>query len=271
LEEINQHNVEEVTEVQEIPVPKKKTMTLSRLNLALSSLSLALIATGAFFVWGPVGQYRITDPQVDGYVQPRSIANLVKLVQNSTVTVYCDYGDSDYVGQGSGWAMDIVTDRQDVYPTAIVTNHHVIEKCMDEKGVITVAALGGEEFPAIIDNWDIENDLAVVATKLKVEPLGLSAYPPYPGYWVMAIGTADGNEGSVAFGNILNSTDTEVFITAALSHGNSGGPLVDNEGNVIGTNSWINNIEQYNGAKSLDAMCRGIMECEGDTYWDWED
>ena len=54
----------------------------------------------------------------------------------------------------------------------------------------------------------------------------------------MAVGTADGFEGSVAFGNVLNTTDKDILITAAISHGNSGGPLVDNEGNVVGTNTW---------------------------------
>ena len=271
MEEINPHNEAEVIEVQDTSVPKKKTITLSRLNLALSLLSLALIATGAFFVWGPVGQYRITDPQLDGYVQPRSIANLVALVQESTVTIYCDFGTGEEYDQGTGWAMDIVTDRQDDYPTALVTNHHVIENCLDGKGNLFVAAIGGKEYPAIIDNWDEENDLAVIATRLKLEPLQLSPNLPYPGYWVMALGTADGYEGSVAFGNVLNMTKQEIFITAAISHGNSGGPLIDNEGYVIGTNSWSRTGEQYNGAKSLDAMCAGIMECEGDTYWNWDD
>jgi S1-C subfamily serine protease len=83
----------------------------------------------------------------------------------------------------------------------------------------------------------------------------------------MAVGTADGFEGSVAFGNVLNTTDTDILITAAISHGNSGGPLVDNEGNVVGTNTWGAEGEQYNGAVSLDAMCIKIMKCQGKYFW----
>ncbi len=239
-------------------------------NMAVSVFLVLILAVGTIFAWGPVMQYRNTDPKFDGYVQPRSIANLVELVQKSTVTIYCEFGSEGEYEIGTGWAFDIETDREDEYPTALVTNHHVIENCLNGKGEVFVQALEGARFPAIIDNWDAENDLAVVATKLKLPPLELSPNNPSPGYWVMALGTADGYEGSVAFGNVLNITDTEVLITAAISSGNSGGPLVDNEGKVIGTNSWSAAKEQYNGAMSLDAMCIGIMQCERDTYWEWD-
>ena len=248
----------------------RKPSKLSNFNLIFSVSTFLLLIVGAINVWGPITQYRNTDPQMDGYVQPRSIADLVQLVQDSTVSIYCEYGNDGDFDLGTGWALDIETDRENEYPTAIVTNHHVIEYCLDGKGEIFVEALEGEKFPAIIDNWDAENDLAVIATKLKVKPLELSQSNPKPGYWVMAVGTADGYEGSVAFGNVLNVTDTEVLITAAISSGNSGGPLVDNEGKVIGTNTWSATNEQYNGAKSLDAMCIGIMECENETYWIWD-
>jgi S1-C subfamily serine protease len=87
----------------------------------------------------------------------------------------------------------------------------------------------------------------------------------------MNYGTADGWIGSVAIGTVLNFINSEIFITANTSEGNSGGPLLDNEGKVIGTTSWIKIDEQYNGAKSLDAMCAKILECEygkGTRYWD---
>jgi serine protease Do len=246
-----------------------KTSSLARLvkiNLVITLVLVLSLGIGAYFSLGPIGQFRNTDPEIDGYVQPRSIATLVELVQESTVSIFCDYGEQDY-DFGSGWALDIETDEQDIYPTALVTNHHVIENCLDGKGKVFVAALGGEKYPAVIDNWDEENDLAVIATKLVVPPLYLSSNKPYPGYWVMAVGTADGYEGSVAFGNVLNVTDTEVLITAAISGGNSGGPLIDNEGYVIGTNTWSRIGEQYNGAMSIDAMCGGIMECDGGKHW----
>ena len=244
--------------------------TLTKINFIISASTMLFLMIGMVFAWGPITQYRNTDPTIDGYVQPRSIADLVALVQDSTVSIYCEFGSDGEYELGTGWALDIETERESEYPTALVTNHHVIENCLDGKGEVFVEALEGEKIPAVIDNWDAENDLAIIATKLKIKPLELSPNNPNPGYWVMAVGTADGYEGSVAFGNVLNVTDTEVLITAAISSGNSGGPLVDNEGKVIGTNSWSATKEQYNGAMSLDAMCIGIMECEGKTYWKWD-
>ena len=71
----------------------------------------------------------------------------------------------------------------------------------------------------------------------------------------------------MAFGDVLNLFGTDVLITANNSHCNSGGPLIDNEGNVVGTNTWGAEGERYNGAVSLDAMCVKIMKCNGENHW----
>jgi serine protease Do len=53
--------------------------------------ALAIIATpfalGAFMLaWSPAVQYRLEDPKLDGYVQPRSVTDLVEKASESTVT-----------------------------------------------------------------------------------------------------------------------------------------------------------------------------------------
>jgi S1-C subfamily serine protease len=127
----------------------------------------------------------------------------------------------------------------------------------------------------VIVKWDRESDLAVLATGRKLPVLALSDNPPWPGYWVMALGSADGYEGSVSFGNVINESNNDIFITNNLSSGSSGGPLIDNEGFVIGVTSWGHKIEQYNGAVSLDAFCKKILKCENEwkgvkTWWDYK-
>ena len=239
---------------------------------------LAIIATpfalGAFLLtWAPAGQYANEDPAGDGYVPPRSIQNLVDSTQESTVTVWCEPA----VGMnsmGSAFAIELETDVSDEYPTTLITNHHVIEDCIGVEHELLIALPYQDKEEAVIVKWDEENDLAVIATKKKLPLLELSKYDPYPGYWVMALGSADGYEGSVAFGSVLNASEYEILITANISGGNSGGPLVDNEGKVVGTTSWSSTKEQYNGAMSLDAFCAKILECEYDykgrpTWWDW--
>ena len=233
---------------------------------------LAIIATpfalGAFLLaWGPAVQYEKTDPRGDGYVQPRSISDLVDRTQESTVTVYCDAGGDSY-SLGTAWAIKLKNGVDKENPTTLITNHHVIEECIKPGGKLTVAELFKKDVPAVIVKWDTKNDLAVLATGLKLKPLTLSTAEPWPGYWVMALGSADGYEGSVSFGSVLNATDNEILITANTSHGNSGGPLIDNEGKVIGTTSWNSKDEQYNGAMSLNAMCAKILKCDGKYYWE---
>ena len=229
----------------------------------------APFAMGAFFLaWSPAAQYENSDPKQDGYVQPRDISGLVERTQKSTVTVYCDSKKGS--SQGTAWAIDLENGQDKRYPTSLITNHHVIEDCIDG-GNVTVAELYEKEVSAIIIKWDKKNDLAVLATVLKLEPLELSDAAPWPGYWVMASGSASGFEGSVAFGSVLNLLVDEVLITANVSGGNSGGPLVDNEGRVVGTVSWNSKRDQFNGAMSLDAMCRKIIECDGETYWEVEE
>lgn len=66
-------------------------------NLAQKITTLATIlalpfALGAFLLtWAPAKQFNLTDPAYDGFVQPRSIAKIVEITQDSTVTVFCDY------------------------------------------------------------------------------------------------------------------------------------------------------------------------------------
>jgi hypothetical protein len=241
---------------------------------------LAIIATpfalGAFLLtWAPSIQYSNEDPAGDGYVPPRSIQTLVDRTQESTVTVWCDPTPTTG-GLGTAWAIELETTKSKTHPTTLITNHHVIEDCIGIDGSVTIALPFEERSEAVIVKWDKDNDLAVLATGRILPVLALSDNAPWPGYWVMALGSADGYEGSVSFGNVLNTYGYDIFITNNLSHGNSGGPLIDNEGFVIGVTTWGHKVEQYNGSVSLDAFCEKIVECQYEwkgekTWWDYSD
>jgi serine protease Do len=243
--------------------------------LLILSIIAAPLAGGAFILaYEPARHFFNFAPKYDGYVPPRDIGSIVERTQDSTVSVQCRPGKKSGLegGLGSGWAIDLPSSQtrfKPGYHTAIVTNHHVIEDCIYRPGAkLEVTKYFGKSFEAYLMRFDPKNDLALIGTKAKIPHLELSEWEPYPGYWALAVGTADGYEGSVSIGSVLNRLNWELLITNNVSSGNSGGPLVDNEGAVIGIITWSSTKEQYNGAKSLDAMCRKIIECDGKFYWE---
>ncbi len=131
----------------------------------------------------------------------------------------------------------------------IITNNHVIE----DADKITVKTVSGKKYPAKVIGADSESDLAVI----KIEPdeelipvvLGDSDQLKV-GQFVAAIGSARGLEGSVSFGHVsalgrenlrelqLQGLTFQHLIQtdAGINLGNSGGPLTNIKGEVIGIN-----------------------------------
>ncbi|MEJ5218489.1 Do family serine endopeptidase [Cognatishimia sp. D5M38] len=127
----------------------------------------------------------------------------------------------------------------------VVTNNHVIEGA-DE---ILVEFFSGEELPATVIGKDPNTDIAV----LKVEsdtPLPFVSFGDSDvarvGDWVMAVGNPLGQGFSVSAGIISarnralsGSYDDFIQTDAAINRGNSGGPLFNMDGEVIGVNTAI--------------------------------
>jgi len=233
---------------------------------------LAILATpfalGAFILSSQSNDIlTFSDPKNNGYVAPRDLNKVIEHSQKSTVTIECNE-----ISQGSGWAINLeneTTKSKPSYSTSIVTALHVVKKCLDNRMVSIY--LQGEQvpFPGIIENYDKKNDLALIATNAQVKPFELSEWAPIEGYWVMTSGTPEGIAASVTFGHVMNYSENEVFYTAPISSGNSGGPLLDNEGRVVGTITASAVDAEFNIATSLDGMCRQIIKCEGESYWPW--
>ncbi|WP_247220550.1 DegQ family serine endoprotease [Shinella oryzae] len=154
-----------------------------------------------------------------------------------------DGGEGSNQGQtvnslGSGFVID---------PAGyIATNNHVIEGADD----IEVNFANGSKLKAKLVGTDPKTDLAL----LKVEPKAPLKAVPFGdsrvmriGDWVMAIGNPFGLGGSVTVGIIsargrnINAGPYDNFIQtdAAINRGNSGGPLFNMKGEVIGINTAI--------------------------------
>ncbi len=129
----------------------------------------------------------------------------------------------------------------------IITNAHVVE----DAAKVTVGLQNGEKFVAKIIGTDDETDLAVLkietGRELPTIKLGDSDAIEV-GEWVLAIGSPFGLEQTVTAGiisKIKRQTDAfkqfQKFIQtdAAINRGNSGGPLLNMKGEVVGINSQI--------------------------------
>jgi serine protease Do len=128
----------------------------------------------------------------------------------------------------------------------IVTNNHVIEGA-DE---ILIEFFSGEELPAELIGTDPNTDIAVLkvdATDLPFVAFGDSnGVGARVGDWVMAMGNPLGQGFSVSVGIVsarnraLSGTyDDYIQTDAAINRGNSGGPLFNMDGQVIGVNTAI--------------------------------
>lgn len=152
-------------------------------------------------------------------------------------------------GSGSGW----VSDKQG----HIVTNYHVVAG----SDVIEVTLFDGSSHRAEIIGEDVQNDVAVL--KIDVDPkllfpvrLGNSAQLQV-GQKVLAIGNPFGLERTMTVGIVssLNRTLRSknrrlmkqiIQLDAALNQGNSGGPLLDNSGALVGMNTAIASLTGEN-------------------------
>ncbi|MGY5810497.1 DegQ family serine endoprotease [Rhizobium sp. LEGMi198b] len=128
----------------------------------------------------------------------------------------------------------------------IVTNNHVIQNATD----IKVTLDDGTELPAKLLGADAKSDLAVLKIKAP-KPLATVAWGDSDklklGDQILAIGNPFGIGTTVTAGIVsargrdLHSGPYDDFIQidAPINHGNSGGPLVDRDGNVVGINTAI--------------------------------
>jgi serine protease Do len=170
------------------------------------------------------------------------------------------------IGQGSGFIIS-----QDGY---VLTNNHVVEQA-DE---VEVALQSGEEFKARVVGTDPSIDLALLKIDngrdpLPVLPLGDSSELRV-GEWVIAIGNPHEFDHTVTVGVVsgkerrvpIGGTDSGVvsFIQtdAAINLGNSGGPLLDSRGNVVGINTAIRraNFAEGIGFALPINQARGVIE-----------
>lgn len=133
----------------------------------------------------------------------------------------------------------------------VVTNNHVVSPDQRaELEEVTVTLADGTEYPAEVVGNDQASDLAVLKIK-RAQPFPFVRFGDSEqarvGDWVIAIGNPFGLGGTVTSGivsSVLRTTGGGAYnryiqTDASINRGNSGGPLFDMQGNVIGINNAI--------------------------------
>lgn len=172
-----------------------------------------------------------------------SLVDLTKKVRESVIQIEVETADSK--GAGTGF---VVND------TMVVTNQHVIEDAS------TVELVFPDKTRVKADgalHVDADRDIAVLAVTIdasKMKPISIAKGYPDQGLDVAAYGNPGGGGFSVSKGIVsavrdkdsLRSVDERLSVfegvwiqtDTPISPGNSGGPLVDYTGTVVGMNTW---------------------------------
>ncbi|MDG2525016.1 DegQ family serine endoprotease [Stenotrophomonas sp. HITSZ_GD] len=149
--------------------------------------------------------------------------------------------DGDIVGRAMGSGFIISPDGY------VLTNHHVVDGASD----VTVKLSDGRELKAKVVGSDEQYDVALLkvnASNLPTVRIG-DSNTLKPGQWVVAIGSPFGLDHSVTAG-IVSATGRAnpyadqryvpfIQTDVAINQGNSGGPLLNTRGEVVGINSQI--------------------------------
>jgi S1-C subfamily serine protease len=208
--------------------------------------------------------------EFDLFSAPGNLDQFISEVTGSTVRIECAASKGATVwSTGSGFVTDVSPLLGTSGPDQrIVTNHHVVEDCVDRRGVLFVG-IGDNFDESSVIGYDVANDLAVI------DPAGMGfvSIPMSPeiklGQWVMTSGSPLNIESNVTFGQVtslkvVSQTGGQDLIAAdaVIGPGNSGGPLVNNVGEVIAVNSAIY-VDVSGLALSVPVthLCQEILLC----------
>ncbi|MFP4365088.1 MAG: Do family serine endopeptidase [Spirochaetia bacterium] len=155
------------------------------------------------------------------------------------------YEEREYRNQGLGSGV-IVRQLGDTY--YVLTNNHVIEEATE----IFISLLNGSRYEAELIGADSRKDIAIISFEAEDEEIAVArlgdSHTLQVGDIVFAVGNPYGFEYSVTNGIIsalgrsgrsIGNINDFIQTDAAINQGNSGGALVNIQGEVIGLNTWI--------------------------------
>ena len=210
--------------------------------------------------------------------EPASIEQLAEYALPAAFNVTCRPGGL-YFNTGSGWALTLYNSLTERNETVIITNHHVISECLtggqitaqnDTYGRVITALHMNEGGYWLGGNINSLRDLAVltITDNTPVNGLPLQREPVVTGQWVMVIGYPGDQENQIinrviSYG-IINEMqkNTDLIVTnAQVKQGNSGGPMLNSRGEIVGTIFALTEDTNLGLAQPLLYHCTIAFEC----------
>ncbi|MFM1790205.1 MAG: protease [Actinomycetota bacterium] len=199
------------------------------------------------------------------FQEPEDLQGFIAGIAESVVDISC--GESG----GTGFAYNM-TGLDAGFKTFVVTNHHVVEECVtgDAEVVVTYGGDKMIETRAEMFGADAKNDLALIQIAAELPMLEPATEFAQPGWWTMAIGNPATDNGvlfnATSFGHIVGVEDKHFnYTSAVINRGNSGGPLVNSAGELIGVNTEVRRSYAdgfWNIAVDAELLCEEIVECQ---------
>ena len=158
----------------------------------------------------------------------------------------------------------------------IVTNYHVLKggKFLDIEPVPSRGSddeMAEDIYARYIDKY---HDIAVLSAKISRAPLSLAPALPSAGDTIYVMGNPEGLEGSFSAGLVSATRSTPspwIQITVAISHGSSGGPVLNTLGQVVGiATSAFRNGQNLNFAVPSTLINAGLAMARADPNVTWQ-
>lgn len=249
-----------------VDVPRPRSAARRRHSVVLAVVAAFIVAAVATAVGLLIGSWQAaesspaeepTESSAALYDRPADVDVVITSVATRTYTVEC--------GKSMLGTL-VAVDTQPLTGTAgtvFVTNHHVVKRCINRKTQVRVTSDLGS-YLGDITRWDAVRDLALV----DVPDLNVMGLVPQEsvsvGEWVMAVGSPFGLDDFVTFGHVgkVDEIGRMIYSTAGIGPGNSGGPLTNGSGEVLGFNSlaW-EEAPHLTGSASIKALCAVVLTC----------
>lgn len=198
---------------------------------AAATFAAACLAVGCVPAAPPVTDEDVVAPDDLEELDLPEVAATSVLRRARAVTVRIRSLGCDQLGLGSGFALP---------GGVVVTNRHVVAEPLE----VTVNTWDGRSLDAEVTGIAVDSDLAILqlAGAADLPVADLRDDPVEVGEPVIAVGYPGGGPATVTSGEVVDLVDGQVLdepadvirVDTPIRQGNSGGPLLDEEGRVVG-------------------------------------